>query len=67
MYQNVTIEKNSYESTMNKKISDLRMVYINKLSNGQGQDGRKNKDHKEELIINRVLLQEKENQINNKE
>jgi hypothetical protein len=40
---------------MNKKMSDLRMQYINKIS----QVDRNKKEGREDAIISRVLLQEK--------
>ena len=46
---------------MNKKMSQLRMKYINKISEEPKNKG------KDDKVVNRIIMQEKESQIQNKQ
>ena len=62
LYQGSQFERNLLEKNMNKKLSDIRMKYIEEINNGMKGDGLENKN-----VANRFLLEEKQIQISNKE
>ena len=47
---------------MNKKLSDIRMKYIDEINDGLKADGIENRN-----VANRFLMEEKQIQISNKE
>lgn len=56
MYQSTASERSAYESSMNKKMSELRMEYIDKITGkGKGKGDERNQNE----VVNRVLIQER--------